>query len=238
MKRQLIWLCAIVAVPIFVLAGARPIAVSVSEPVTGPIPNPAEVELLEELASWADEEVDRPVSGLRALDSPDSSGRRSMLAELPYARLISEAAVRHGVDPLLLAAMIETESRFDPDAESGKGALGLMQVMPFVGESYGALDLRDPHQNLDAGARHFATMLGRFDADLVLALAAYNAGPGNVHRYGGVPPFPETTRYVDVVVERYLDHLREVWKRNGRTLPAPPSSTDEIVLGAALAAGG
>ena len=123
---------------------------------------------------------------------------------------------RWGVDPLLLAAMVETESGFNAEAVSLQGALGLMQVLPETADLFRPVDdPMDPTINVEVGARYFASQLRLFDGDLPLALAAYNAGPGNVMRFAGIPPFRETRRYVRRVLASYVGHLRNCWRDTG-----------------------
>jgi soluble lytic murein transglycosylase-like protein len=113
-------------------------------------------------------------------------------AEVP--RLVAEAAARHGVDPGLAAAVAWQESRFRQSAVSPKGARGVMQLMPETARDLG-VDPSDLHANIDGGVSYLARQLRRF-GDVRLALAAYNAGPAAVHRYGGIPPYPETRNHV------------------------------------------
>ncbi|MDX1388047.1 MAG: lytic transglycosylase domain-containing protein [Acidobacteriota bacterium] len=127
---------------------------------------------------------------------------RSLAGE--YADAIESAAVRHGVDPALLAAMAQAESAFDPYAVSHKGACGMLQLMPATAERFGVEDVFDLEQNLDGGARYMRWLLDRFDERTDLALAAYNAGETAVDRYGGIPPYRETRNYVS----RILGNLR------------------------------
>ncbi|HEX2252961.1 MAG TPA: lytic transglycosylase domain-containing protein [Thermoanaerobaculia bacterium] len=141
--------------------------------------------------------------------------RRRLLERLPYGRLIGAVADREGLDGLLVAAVVEAESNFSPAAVSPVGALGLMQVMPDTGAVYGAENLLDPAQNVRVGARYLRDLLDLYSGDLELALAAYNAGPGNVKRFGGVPPFRETRRYVERVLSAYVRHHRTVWRTTG-----------------------
>jgi soluble lytic murein transglycosylase-like protein len=132
------------------------------------------------------------------------------MESLPYGREILLAAERQGLDALLLAAVVETESGFDPQARSQYGAVGLMQLLPTTAASLGVTDLEDPAANLDGGARYLSELLRRFDGDLGLALAAYNCGPTTVRHHRGVPPFRETAAFVRKVLLRYLSHQRSL----------------------------
>ena len=113
------------------------------------------------------------------------------------------AAKRHGLDPNLVLAVVGVESAFAPDAVSHKGAQGLMQLMPSTARELGVLDAFDPAQNLDGGTRYLRMLVARYGGDLGKALAAYNAGPGAVARYRGIPPYRETHHYIDRVLKRY-----------------------------------
>lgn len=119
-----------------------------------------------------------------------------------YADLIEQTAVRHRVDPALVAAMAKVESDFDPYAVSHKGACGLLQLLPETAERFGVTDIFDEAQNLDGGARYLRWLLDRFEGDTELALAAYNAGEQAVEQHGGIPPYPETRDYVVRVLQR------------------------------------
>lgn len=119
-----------------------------------------------------------------------------------YDEIIRAAAARHNLDFGLVKAVIHTESGFDPNARSGPGAQGLMQLMPATARRYRVADAWDPAQNIEAGSRHLRYLLNRY-GELPLALAAYNAGEGNVDKYGGIPPFPETRDYVQRVSGRF-----------------------------------
>lgn len=116
----------------------------------------------------------------------------------PFAAEIATAAEAARLNPHLVAAVVGAESAFQPRAVSHKGARGLMQLMPATGRRFGAApaELFEPAKNLAAGTRYLRWLLDRFEGNLLLALAAYNAGEGQVDRYGGVPPFRETRRYV------------------------------------------
>ena len=117
----------------------------------------------------------------------------------PFAEIIDAASVRHGVDSALLFALIEVESSYKPNAVSAKGAMGLMQLMPATALQYAVADPYNPSDNIEAGTKHLRSLLDRYDVHA--ALAAYNAGEGSVRKFGGVPPFPETRRYVTKVLE-------------------------------------
>ncbi len=114
----------------------------------------------------------------------------------PYDDLIIEAARMHGLDPRLLRSIVEVESAFNPRAVSPAGAKGLMQLRPILARELGVRNPFDPRQNIMGGARYLRQLLNMHDGDIRLALASYNAGPGNVTRYAGVPPFRETQKYV------------------------------------------
>ena len=142
----------------------------------------------------------------------DVEDRRRLLMRIPYGDIIGRAAERYRIDALLLAAVIEAESSFDPEAISPAGAMGLMQVMPTTAQLFGSGDPLNPATNVNLGARYLSYLLEEFDGDLELALAAYNAGPGNVQRYRGMPPFRETRSYVGRVLSKYVDHHQDVWE--------------------------
>ncbi len=119
------------------------------------------------------------------------------------SRLVRESAAEAGVDPRLVAAVTKTESNFDPRATSSTGAAGLMQLMPETARDLGVSDRYDPAQNMRGGSHYLRQLLDRFHGDVTLAIAAYNAGPGAVEKYGGVPPFAETQAYLTRVMETY-----------------------------------
>jgi soluble lytic murein transglycosylase-like protein len=118
--------------------------------------------------------------------------------------LVREAAERHNVDPALVRAVIQTESNWNASAFSRKGAIGLMQLIPTTAQRFGANDAFNPKQNVDAGVRYLRTLLERYNGNLDLALAAYNAGEGAVDRAHGIPSFRETRNYVQRVQDAYF----------------------------------
>jgi soluble lytic murein transglycosylase-like protein len=113
----------------------------------------------------------------------------------PYAEIIARAAEAHGVNPMLVSALIKVESGYRPRARSRKGAMGLMQLMPSTAREYQVRNPFDPKANIEAGIKHLKTLIDRFRG-VELALAAYNAGPGAVEKFNGVPPYRETRSYV------------------------------------------
>ena len=135
-----------------------------------------------------------PAASASALGA--TAGVSELPAGTPYAAEITAAAKQHGVDPALLAGLVKQESGFNPNAGSPAGAQGLTQLMPATAASLGVTDVHDPVQALDGGAKYLRQQLDRFGGDVARALAAYNAGPGAVERFGGVPPYAETQNYV------------------------------------------
>ena len=193
-----------------------------------PAPGAPDLALLDELAGWVHGDASRfdlfeggelgELVRRRSFhlfrDFNGREERRQLVASLPYGELIQAAADQYRLDSLLLAAVIQAESGFDPGAVSPRGARGLMQLMPATAAQYGLATLEDPNANVRAGARYLRDLLEQYDEDLELTLAAYNAGPGNVARYGGVPPFRETRRYVSRVLGGYVALHRELWQEN------------------------
>jgi soluble lytic murein transglycosylase-like protein len=145
----------------------------------------------------------RSFSAARAL----SCRYPALIEDKTLLRLVNVHSRKNGLDPRLVYAVIEQESRFNPCAVSPKGAQGLMQIMPDTQKLLGLTEPFDPERNIAAGTRYLKAMLDKFQTE-VMALAAYNAGPGAVARHGGVPPFDETRDYVLKVVDRYF-YLRQ-----------------------------
>ena len=159
-------------------------------------------------------EPDRPVWAYRGRTGPERSPHFETLGNerLNYAALrpfIEEAAMASRLPAALIDAVIRTESGYRPGAVSKAGAQGLMQLMPKTAEALGVDDPFDPRENIMAGARYLRAQYDRFGV-LPLAIAAYNAGPEKVARYGKVPPFKETERYVATVLRRFRDIRRPV----------------------------
>jgi len=124
--------------------------------------------------------------------------------------IIMKVSRHYQVDPALVKAIILAESEYNPNAISRKGAKGLMQLMPRTARSLGVEDIFDPEHNIKGGVRHFKGLLNKFEGDVRLALAAYNAGSRKVRQYKGIPPFKATKRYIKRVVEYYQIYRRQM----------------------------
>ncbi|MDF1593504.1 MAG: transglycosylase SLT domain-containing protein [Desulfobacterales bacterium] len=151
---------------------------------------------------------------LHFTNAPTSSHYRLYIKERPaaalpasltgkYEPIINAASKRHGISAHLLNAMIKVESDYNPRAVSRKGAKGLMQIMPETMKALNIANGFDPWENIMGGARYFKQLFNRYEGKLPLALAAYNAGPGVVDRFGSIPPFRETEAYVEKVIRYY-----------------------------------
>jgi soluble lytic murein transglycosylase-like protein len=132
-------------------------------------------------------------------DATATGGASALPAGTPYGSEITASAQRNGLDPALLAGLIKQESGFNANARSGAGAQGLTQLMPGTAAGLGVTNPLDPGQAIEGGAKYLKQQLDRFGGDVARALAAYNAGPGAVQRFGGVPPYAETQNYVRAV---------------------------------------
>jgi len=144
-------------------------------------------------------QINIPASDLVAIEPEDNFQELPVVPaaqDVPYQNLIHAAAQKHGLDEKLIAEVIAVESNFNPKAVSSKNAQGLMQLLPETAREYSVRDIFDPAQNIEAGTHYLKDLLGHYRGNLKLALAAYNAGPDVVDRYGGIPPFPETQNYV------------------------------------------
>jgi hypothetical protein len=176
-------------------------------------------------------EMARINSALRSEFFPVDSDRirRAYFKTIPFGTLIHDTARRHNVDPALVAAVIEQESRFRSRARSHVGARGLMQLMPRTGRWMGARDLYDPKQNVEAGVKYIKYLDRKYKGNKKLILAAYNGGEGNVARYGGVPPFRETRQYVRKVMNNYQRRTTELKKFEEKQIGASGRLSDDAV---------
>jgi len=139
-------------------------------------------------------------------EAPDffASWLRYLVRDTSYYDVhIQDISGRYGMDHLLVKALIKAESRFDHEAVSPRGAMGLMQLMPGTARDMGVKDPFDPRENIEGGVRYLKALMRQFNNDVALALAAYNAGPETVRRYGCVPPYRETRQYLRKVIEFY-----------------------------------
>lgn len=135
----------------------------------------------------------------------DSVKEHFFKTQVPFGSIIYQEAQNNDLSPELVAAVVKQESRFVPTARSNRGAQGLMQLVPKTGRWMGATNLMNPADNVKAGAKYLRYLTDKFDGDQQKVIAAYNAGPGNVRRFGGVPPFKETQHYVKQVLSYKSD---------------------------------
>lgn len=141
-----------------------------------------------------------PAAAQEAAKTPSTASGSAQLRETIYSELINATAQTHGVDPILVQALIQVESNYQPRARSSKGAMGLMQLMPAVAREYNVRNAYDPKSNIDAGIRKLKSLLEKMGGDVALALAAYNAGDGAVAKFNGMPPYRETRNYVSRIL--------------------------------------
>lgn len=147
-----------------------------------------------------------PVADIVAIEPEEifEPSTEPLTDKTPFQKLIRDAAARYNLDPTLIHSVISIESNFNPKAVSRKNARGLMQLMPRTAELMGVKDSFDPAQNIDGGSRYLSDLLKKYKNDLTLALAAYNAGPDSVDKYGRrVPPYLETMKYVQRITKTY-----------------------------------
>ena len=163
------------------------------------------------------EEVFAPITPPAAAATPADQAAAN---HPPYHEFVLAAASRYGLDAELISSVIEVESNFNPNAISAKNARGLMQLLPETAARLGVKDIFDPKENIDAGTHYLHDLLQLYNNDLTLALAAYNAGPDNVQKYGTVPPFRETVSYVKQVKRKY----QKSKSAPGAKTTAPPAS--------------
>ena len=145
-----------------------------------------------------------PAASVSKTSATNSISLGESPSRVQLLNMISKISKKYGVDEKLVQAVIKQESGFNPKAVSHCGAQGLMQLMPATAKGLGVKDTLNPVQNVDGGVRHLKGLLARYNGNLILALAAYNAGGGNVDKYGGVPPFKETQNYVRSILANYL----------------------------------
>lgn len=149
--------------------------------------------------------TNQPVTSVQAQMSQQSELRSYTQPSKPQLlNMISQISKKHGVDEKLVKALIQQESGFNPNATSHCGAKGLMQLMPGTAKTLGVNDAYNPVQNVDGGVRHLKWLLSKYNGNVILALAAYNAGSGAVDKYDGVPPYAETQNYVKKILANYL----------------------------------
>jgi hypothetical protein len=205
-KRPVAWVFAIAIGLLVSIADVKLPAETSQDPIVGATRSPAE------------EPGTIPGSDgvfSEASDRPDSSAFPSIPAREPAFEpldlFVHQAAGRYDVDFNLIYAIISAESQFNPRARSKKGAKGMMQLMPITADELDVDDIYDPEENIDAGVRYFRILLDRFEGDVELALAAYNAGPKKVIRHDGVPPYRQTRTFISRVFDYYAA-LKDDWR--------------------------
>ena len=184
---------------------AQNIASEVATGVSGGVANAAQ-DVAQTVAPTTAAPTVAPAAATPAQQPTDTAQKLAMMTDqvkraffqtqVPFGSIIFDEARKNNLPPELVAAVVHTESKFVPTARSGAGAIGLMQLVPRTGRWLGAQNLNDPGQNIMAGAKYLRYLMDRFNGDTQKVIAAYNAGEGNVRRFGGMPPFRETRSYV------------------------------------------
>lgn len=146
----------------------------------------------------------RPSSKIGKSTAVPIINKKPSYSRTEIENIIENISEKHGMSSKLVKALIKQESGFNPNAVSKAGAKGLMQLMPSTAKNLGVTDVSDPIQNVDGGVRYLKSMMNKYNGNLILALAAYNAGPGAVDKYSGVPPYKETQNYVKNILASYL----------------------------------
>ena len=161
------------------------------------------MKLIERLLKKLEDNGQTQLTGSTQSASVTASSSSGTPVSGDFSSLINQAAQKYGVDAALIKSVIKAESNFNPNAVSSAGAQGLMQLMPGTARGLGVTNSLDPAQNIEGGAKFLSQLLNRYDGNVRLAVAAYNAGPGAVDKYGGVPPYQETQTYVNRVLGYY-----------------------------------
>ena len=167
----------------------------------GPQAMNVKANLIKNTSSQTFNNAIKEINSANAVQKPAQTNGTS---KAQIMNMISKVCEKHGVDEKLVKALIKQESGFNAKATSKVGAMGLMQLMPATAKGLGVQDAYNPLQNVDGGVRYLKSMLNKYNGNIILALAAYNAGPGAVDKYDGVPPYPETQNYVKNILANYL----------------------------------